>query len=96
MAVSALAFVLAFVHPWRTTRRFLFLIGVSVVVFVAIVVVGGLIDNAGVDMGAVGDFLFYIAIILCPAGLVVGTIGAVATWVASRRAHHLPPAQPVA
>lgn len=94
--VSALAFVLAFVHPWRTTGRFLYLIGVSAVVLVAIVVGGGLIDNAGVNMGAFGDFLFYIAIFLCPMGLLVGIIGAVATWVASRRAHHLPPAKPVA
>ncbi len=95
--LSGIALVLAFVHPWRTTRRFLLLVGTAVVVFVAIVVVGGLMDNAGisVNMGAVGDFLFYIAIFLCPAALVVGIIGAVVTWVTSRRAHHLPSGKPV-
>ncbi|MGE5228245.1 MAG: hypothetical protein ACM3MJ_00825 [Deltaproteobacteria bacterium] len=94
--LSCIVLVLAFVHPWRTSRRFLLLVGASVVAFVAIVVVGGLIDNAGVDMGAVGSAAFFIAIFLCPAGFVVGIIGAVVTWVTSRRAHHVPPANPVA
>jgi hypothetical protein len=94
--LSAVALVLAVAHPWRTSRRFLLLIGASVVALVAIVVVGGLLDNAGVNMGAVGDFLFYVAIFLCPAGLLVGIIGAAVTWVTSRRAHHVPPARPVA
>jgi hypothetical protein len=93
--LSAVALVLAFAHPWRTSRRFLLLSGASVLAFVAIVVGGGLLDNAGVGMGAVGSAAFYIAIFLCPAGLVVGIIGAVVTLVTSRRAHHAPPGKPV-
>ncbi len=92
--LAAVALMLAFVHPWRSPRRFLFLIGVSVGVFVAIVVVGGLLDNAGFDMSAAGDFLFYITIVFCPAGFVVGIIGAVVTWASSRRLRHVPPASP--
>ena len=94
--LSAIALVLAFAHPWRTSRRFLLLTGASVLAFVVVVVVGGVIDNAGVDMGAVGDAAFYVAVLLCPAALVVGIIGAVVTWVTSRRAHHAPPGKPVA
>lgn len=93
--LSGIALVLAFVHPWRTSRRFLLLAGAAVVAFVAIVVVGGLIDNAGVDTGAVGSAAFLVAIFLCPAGLVVGIIGAMVTRVTSRRARHVPPAKPV-
>jgi membrane protease YdiL (CAAX protease family) len=90
--LSAIALVLAFAHPWRTSRRFLLLTGASVLAFVALVVVGGVIDNAGVDVGGIA---FLLAIFLCPAGLVVGIIGAVVTLVASRRAHHVPPGRPV-
>jgi hypothetical protein len=94
--ISAVALVLAFAHPWRTSRRFLLLTGASVVVFAALLVIFGLLDNAGVHTGALGNVVFFILIYLCPAGLLVGIIGAVVTWVTSRRAHHLPPASPVA
>ena len=90
--LSAIALVLAFAHPWRTSRRFLLLTGASVLAFVALVVGGGVIDNAGVDVGGVA---FLLAIFVCPAGLVVGVIGAVVTLVASRRAHQVPPGKPV-
>jgi hypothetical protein len=93
--LSGIALVLAFAHPWRTSRRFLLLVGVSVAAFVAIVVVGGLIDNAGIDMGVVGNAAFLVAIFLCPAGFLVGIIGAAVAWVTSRRARHVPPAKPV-
>ena len=94
--LSAIALVLAFAHPWRPPRRFLLLTGASVLAFVALVVLINVFEHVGVNAGAVGDLLFFIAVFLCPAGLVVGMIGAVVAWVTSRRVHHLPPASPVA
>ena len=65
--LSAIALVLAFAHPWRTSRRFLLLTGASVVAFVACAVLSATLENAGAA-GAGGVF-FLIAIFLCPAGL---------------------------
>lgn len=88
--LSAIALVLAFVHPWRTSRWFLLLTGASVLVFIASTVITNVIGD-----GFAGGVFFFIAIWLCPAGFVVGIIGAVVTSVTSRRARHLPPAKPV-
>jgi hypothetical protein len=91
--LSAIALVLAFVHPWRTSRRFLLLIGASALGFVVFAVLSAVLENAGVAGGGV---FFLLALFLCPAGLAVGIVGAVVTRVTSRRMHHLPPATPVA
>ena len=87
--LSAIALVLAFVHPWRTSRRFLLLIGASALGFVVFAVLSSVMENAGVVGG--GVFLL-LALFLCPAGLLVGIIGAVATSV---RVRHSSPAKPV-
>jgi membrane associated rhomboid family serine protease len=90
--LSAIALVLAVAHPWRTSRRFLLLTGASVLAFIACTLLSVTLENAGIGGGGV---FFLIAIFVCPAALVVGIIGAVVTWVTSRRAHHAPPARPV-
>jgi hypothetical protein len=89
--LSATALVLAFVHPWRTSKRFLLLVGASILVFVASVVLSNVFEDS-----AAGGVFFFIALWLCPAGLLVGIVGAGATWVTSRRAHNVPPPSPVA
>ena len=91
--LSAIALVLAFVHPWRTSRRFLLLIGASVLGFVVFAILSASMENAGVFGGGV---FFLLALFLCPAGLLVGIFGAVGTFATSRRAHHLPPGSRVA
>ncbi len=93
--LSATALVLAFVHPWRTARRFLLLTGASLVGFVVFAVLSSVMESAGVVGG--GVFLL-LALFLCPAGLLVGIIGAVGTFIASRREHqqHVPPGSRVA
>ncbi len=77
----------------RDRRRFLLLIGASVLGFVVFATLSAVMENAGVAGGGV---FFVLALYLCPAGFVVGIIGAVTTFVTSRRVHHLPPASPVA
>jgi hypothetical protein len=92
--LSAIALVLALVHPWRTTKRFLLLVGASALGFVVFTVLSSVLENAGVE--GVGGVFFLIAAMLCPAGLLVGIIGAVVTRVTSKRAHHLPLGKPAA
>ncbi len=93
--LSAVALVLAFVHPWRTSKRFLLLAGVSALGFVVFAVLSAVMENAAVFGGGV---FFLLALFLCPAGFVVGIIGAVGTFFASRREHqqHVPPGSRVA
>ena len=93
--VSATALVLAFVHPWRASKQFRHLIYVSVGGFVAFAVLSNMLEALASRVGAsgplggllggVGTAFFLIATLLCPPGLLVGVIGAVAT---SRREHH--------
>ena len=89
--LSGTALVLAFVHPWRTSRRFLYLTGASVLGFFGFAILSN-VTPAGFE-----GIFFVIALFLCPAAPLVGIVGAVASFVTSRREHrhHAPPASPV-
>jgi hypothetical protein len=81
--VSAVVFVLAFVHPWRTTRRFILLIGASLGAFVVFTV----LHNVLGDVSPAGAAFFYLAIFLCPAGMLVGIVGTLVSLFTGRRGH---------
>jgi hypothetical protein len=87
---AAVAFVLAFAHPWRTVRRFLLLAGASVAVLVA----ATLLHAAFGEASAAGLALFYVGVFLCPAAFGVGCIGAAFVGFTSGRERHVPPAGP--
>ena len=101
--LSATALVLAFVHPWRTSRQFRRLVYASGLGFVALAVLSNVGEAVASKVGVqgpvegllngVGAVFFLIAILLCPPGLLVGVIGAVVT---SRRERHSRPDSPVA
>ena len=101
--LSASAFVVAFVHPWRTSKQFVRLIKASglglVVSAVLHNVFEGIASMAGVSglvhnlLGGAGVAFFFVAILLCPSGLLVGAVGAV---VMSRRERHSQPGAPAA
>lgn len=91
--LAAISFVLAVVHPWKSSQQFRRLLAASVIGFVAFAVLHvpfeNLADEAGgwSDdlLGAVGGAFFLIATVVCPAGLVVGAIGSLVTWMQERR-----------
>jgi hypothetical protein len=96
--LSATALVLAFVHPWRTSRRFRRLIYASCLGFVALAVLSNVFEavasRAGLQsplagaLNGAGAVFFLIAVLLCPPGLLVGVVGALVT---SRRERHSQP-----
>lgn len=101
MFLSASAFIVAFVHPWRASKHFQRLIYASGLGFIVFAVLHnvfeGVASKAGVS-GLVHDLLsgagvafFLIAILLCPPGLLVGVVGAI---VMSRRGRHSQPGAP--
>ncbi len=94
--LAATAFVLALVHPWRTARKFMFLLLASVLGFVLFVILNIIIDTAAqnpANAGALQDLLqspaidafsIFIAMI-CPAAFIVGAVGSVVMFIRNRR-----------
>ena len=93
--LAAAAFVLAFVHPWRTARRFARLVYASVLGLVAGVVLHNVFEAIASSIGGSGVVhgllvganvtCFLIAILVCPPGVVVGAVGTVVMFIRDRR-----------
>ena len=94
--LAATAFVLAFVHPWRTAKKFVLLLLASVLGFVLYIALNIVLDTAAQDpatAGALRDLLqspvvaalSVIIAILCPAAFIVGAVGSVAMFMRNRR-----------
>ncbi|MEW5941311.1 MAG: hypothetical protein AB1750_16730 [Chloroflexota bacterium] len=87
--LAAIAFILAFVHPWRTARKFAFLLLASVlglVLFIALNIVSDLAAQNPSTSPALRNLINNPAnealnvtfIMLLPAAFLVGAIGAIA------------------
>jgi uncharacterized membrane protein (UPF0136 family) len=94
--LAATAFVLAFVHPWRTTRKFIFLLLASILGLALFVILNIIIDTAAqnsVNAGALQDLLqspaidaFSIIIdMIIPAAFIVAAVGSVVMFIRNRR-----------
>ena len=94
--LAATAFVLAFVHPWRTARKFMFLLLASVLGFVLFAILNIIFDSVAQDPATSGalqdlmqspaiDALNLIIAMICPAAFIVGAVGSVAMFIRSRR-----------
>lgn len=90
---SASAFVVAFVHTWDRSRQFLRLVYASVIAMVGFVIVSNLIEATwaeGTMLSSVDRVLNALAVIvmlLIPASLLVGIVGALITWRRGSRSH---------
>ena len=94
--LAATAFVLAFVHPWRTARKFMFLLLASVLGFVLYIILNIILDTAAQDPATAGalqdllqspvvDALSIIIAMICAAAFIVGAVGSVAMFIRNRR-----------
>ena len=93
--LAATAFVLAFVHPWKTSRQFRRLLYASALGFVVFgllhIVCEAIASNGGGSglvqdlLNGVGAVLFLIAVLICPPGMLVGAVGAVVMSIKNRR-----------
>ena len=96
--LSASAFVLAFVHPWRASKQFRYLIYASVLGFIVFAVLHNVFDFVASKLGGsglvpgllngAGAAFFLVAVLLCPPGLLVGAVGAAVMY---RRERHSQP-----
>jgi hypothetical protein len=94
--LSAIAFVLAFVHPWRTARKFVFLLLASVLGFVLFVILNIALDSIiqnpkssrtlqDLIESPIANALNIIIAMVCPAVFMVGAIGSVTMFLRERR-----------
>jgi hypothetical protein len=94
--LAATAFVLAFVYPWRTARKFIFLFLASILGFVLFITLNIILDTVAQNpatSGALQDLLQSPAInafstiiaMVCSAAFIVGAVGSVAMFIRSRR-----------
>jgi hypothetical protein len=92
---AAAALVLAFVHPWRTSRRFRYFFYMSFVGFALLVVVHNVFEVVASRMGGPGLVVallqgiqvaaFLIAVLVCPPAILIGAVGAVVMWIRNHR-----------
>jgi len=93
--LAAVTFVLAFSHPWRTARKFMFLLlaaVLGVVLFIIVSIVSDSIVQNPASSDAlqnliespVNDALSIIFAMLCSAAFLVGVVGAVVMFIRSR------------
>ncbi len=94
--LAATAFILAFALPWRTTKKFMFLLLASVLGFVLFAILNIIFDSVIQDPATSGalrdliqspaiDALNLIIAMICPAAFIVGAVGSVAMFIRSRR-----------
>jgi signal transduction histidine kinase len=94
--LAATAFVLAFVYPWRTAKKFMFLLLASVLGFVLYIILNIVLDTAAQNPATAGalqallqspvaDAVSIIIAMLCAAAFTVGAVGSAAMFIRNRR-----------
>ena len=94
--VAAAAFILAFVHPWRSARKFLFLLLAAVLGFILFVVLNILIDTAVQNPATplalreltdspAFETMSIIIIMILPAAILIGVVGWIVMVIRSRQ-----------
>jgi len=90
--VAVTSLVLAFTHRWRVTKRFVILLVASLIGFP----LAAVLHNAFYALGELAPVIkpatealhvvfFLVALLLCPAGVLVGAVGSLVTWWHRRR-----------
>jgi hypothetical protein len=93
--LAAAAFILAFVHPWRTARQYGIFFLVSVAGFVLFAILHNVLDavaTLAASVRVVHSLLeglsvaaFLLAILICPPAMLVGAVGWVIMLIRFRR-----------
>ena len=96
--LATAALILAFAHRWRKLKSFLILLGISIIGFVVFVILHNVfyaLAQMTVDIIVLNyllEFLhavfFLIAVLVCPTGLLIGTIGIAAVFFKKENISH--------
>jgi len=94
--LAAISFLLAFIHPWKTTRKFMFLLLASVLGFVLFIILNIISDSIvqnpatsdslkNLIQSPASDALNVILTMICTAAFVIGIVGSFILSIRSRR-----------
>jgi hypothetical protein len=93
--ISAAAFLLAFVHPWRTVRQFARLLGAAAIGLVLFALLHNVFEAVASKHGGAGPLrgmlegigvaAFLLAVLVCPPAIFVSAVGMVSMAVRNRR-----------
>lgn len=94
--LAAIAFVLAFVHPWRTAKKFLYLLLASLLGIILFIGLSILIDSITQNPATSGtirnliqnpviDGLNLIFVMIVPAAFLVGAVGGIVMFIRGLR-----------
>ena len=93
--LAAAAFVLAFVHPWRTARQFgalyvsaplgFLILGILAIVFDGVARLLSAAPGLYGLLQALSYFSVFLAFWVCPSALFVGAVGSLAMFIRNRR-----------
>ena len=92
---AAAALILAFIHPWRTTKQFVRFLIAAIVAFVLLAVLHnvfyGLADMAEnqkalqIVLQVLSVATFLIAVLICPPAIAIGVVGSIALIILRHR-----------
>jgi uncharacterized membrane protein (UPF0136 family) len=93
--LAAIAFILAFTHPWRTARKFMFLLLASVLGFILFmflsIISDSIVQNPASSIALqnliqspANEAMDMIFAMVCSAAFIVGVIGSVVMYIRSR------------
>jgi len=92
---SAVALILAVVHPWKTTKQFRRLLYGALLGFVVFAILHNLFEALAGKLAGSGVFqivlqgfgvaAFLIAVLICPSAIVVSVIGLLITFIRNHR-----------
>lgn len=93
--LAAAAFILAFVHPWRTARQFgslyisspfgLLILGILAIVLDDFARLLSAVPGLHGLLQALSYFAVFLAFWVCPSALLVGAVGSLAMFIRNRR-----------
>lgn len=85
--IGTASLILSFTHHWRSSRKYLIFLGVTIATFVISAILHNVLDGVADQyisialiksiVGGLGVVFFLLAVIICPPALVISIIGAV-------------------
>ena len=80
--IGCILFILSFSHSWRKPKPFLMLLIISFIGFIVLVVLINIFEGrlSGTFFEIIGTFIYILATMLCPTGIIIGGIGSLVTY----------------
>ena len=92
---AATAFILAFVHPWRTTKQFKLFLLASILSFVVFVILHNVFESTARAMEGMSTLqtvlqgldviTFLLAVLIFPPAILIGALGSIVMFIRNHR-----------